>query len=257
MYRSLKSEQRFQEWFPEFIAELDSLQNLIDAVFGRNEYRKTGRPDTVVIGLGYAILEDFLELMLLCENGYGLGGAKILRGLYERVVTVAYISKYPTTANDFIDFDAVNRWKLFESLPEAVRKQFFAEDTVNAHKREYERVRHRFLNHKGDVRDKWSGKNLLDLAKDVQLGLPERYVPSFKLSSLHIHATFADVIHRIDTHARKFRPVTSSSRTYISSVLTHAHYLLLCTLSIESKHFGLELQDRIDAAFVQYNQIWK
>jgi hypothetical protein len=49
--------------------------------------------DRVVFYLGRVAADDFSELLILSGNGYGIGALKVLRGMYERVVTAAFIMK--------------------------------------------------------------------------------------------------------------------------------------------------------------------
>jgi hypothetical protein len=41
--------------------------------------------------MGHSCPGDFREIAFLGVNGYGRGASKVLRGLYERAVTLAYL----------------------------------------------------------------------------------------------------------------------------------------------------------------------
>lgn len=60
--------------------------------------------EVVVFYLGRAAADDFGELMILAGNGRGFGAYKILRGMYERIVTAAFIAKYPSEAPSFLSY---------------------------------------------------------------------------------------------------------------------------------------------------------
>src|SRR3989338_10311282 len=60
--------------------------------------------DKVLFFLGRLSYEDFMEILLLCGNGYGIGALKILRGMYERVVTARYLHFHPEETESFLDF---------------------------------------------------------------------------------------------------------------------------------------------------------
>ncbi|MHA1402099.1 MAG: hypothetical protein ACTSQE_17265 [Candidatus Heimdallarchaeaceae archaeon] len=63
--------------------KLKLLFETLDKVFIR-EVKTDKEADRVVFFMGRLCVEDFMEILLLCGNGYGIGGMKLLRGLYER-----------------------------------------------------------------------------------------------------------------------------------------------------------------------------
>jgi hypothetical protein len=67
----------------------------------------------LVFYLGRTAADDFGELLILSGNGYGVGALKILRGMYERIVTAAYIAKNPSEARVFVEDDTIKKWKLW------------------------------------------------------------------------------------------------------------------------------------------------
>ena len=70
--------------------------------------------DRVVFGLGRVIADDF-EVITLAGNGRGIGALKILRGIYERIVTFVYVAKNPAEARAFAEDDVMKKWKLWKS----------------------------------------------------------------------------------------------------------------------------------------------
>jgi hypothetical protein len=51
--------------------------------------------DKIIYLLSRQVYEDFNEILLLCANGLSTGAMKILRGMYERAVTVCYLQTHP------------------------------------------------------------------------------------------------------------------------------------------------------------------
>lgn len=78
------------------------------------EDRRMAEP--VVFYLGRAAADDFGELLILCGNGRGIGAYKILRGMYERVVTAAFIAKNPSEGRLFLSYSFIQREKLWNRL---------------------------------------------------------------------------------------------------------------------------------------------
>src|SRR5207244_7506437 len=62
---------------------------------------KSASVQLAVFGLGHQVADDFFDIVLLAVHGNGMGAVKLLRPLYERVVTALYLMKYPEEVNAF------------------------------------------------------------------------------------------------------------------------------------------------------------
>ena len=59
-----------------------------------------------------AMEDDFWSIILLCANGYANSAKQILRGMFERVVTLSYLAKHPDEIpflNDYFRIDQRKR----------------------------------------------------------------------------------------------------------------------------------------------------
>lgn len=78
--------------------------------------------DRIIFYLGRMAADDFGEILILAGNGRGFGAYKIVRGMYERIVTAFYIEKNPSEARSFAEFSAVTKLnylkRTFEANPE-------------------------------------------------------------------------------------------------------------------------------------------
>ena len=86
--------KRNQNFYPA----LDQLEALSNNAFGR-EYEFRSRAEQVCFQLGEACRLDFAEILFLAVHGFGSGADKLVRGLYERAVAMAYIANTPTRLN--------------------------------------------------------------------------------------------------------------------------------------------------------------
>jgi hypothetical protein len=100
--------KRFADRNPHFIASLPLLFDTMESVFNRS-VTLPSLADEIVYFLSKIAGEDFMEIFMLCGNGHGIGGLKILRGMYERVVTLAYIAKNPTEADAFWNYYSIHK----------------------------------------------------------------------------------------------------------------------------------------------------
>jgi hypothetical protein len=64
--------------------------------------------------LSSASYNEYEEVMILAMTGYGSGATKLLRALYERVVTTMYLMKNPNKVQQFKDYTLVHWSKLLK-----------------------------------------------------------------------------------------------------------------------------------------------
>jgi hypothetical protein len=56
----------------------------------------------LVFFLGRLAAEDFMEILLQCANGYGMSGLRLLRSMFEGVVTSLFVGRHPDQAKAFM-----------------------------------------------------------------------------------------------------------------------------------------------------------
>jgi hypothetical protein len=92
--------------------------------------------DKFVLMFGRVCVEDFFEILLCCGNGNGQAAQKLLRGLYERAVTLRYLREHPEEIEDFLDFYHVTQRKLMIACQNTMGAETFpaemAADTGHA-----------------------------------------------------------------------------------------------------------------------------
>jgi hypothetical protein len=64
--------------------------------------------------MGRLCSEEFFEITLLAANGYG--ALKLLRSLYERAVTMAYLCDNPSEVEAFLNYYPVAQRKLIQAI---------------------------------------------------------------------------------------------------------------------------------------------
>lgn len=211
--------------------------------------------DRVVFGLGWLIVDDFGELLTLSGNGLGIGAYKILRGMYERIVTSAYIAKNPSEARPFVEDDVIKKWKLWQRILE-----FWPElkDSVPAEK--IAALEADFIAAKAERprgQKEWTSLNLSDMAKSVNINLYAIYGACYLEPTFHTHATgfgLSARFRRTDDGAISYQ---ETSEKEARTALQLAHNLMLRFLELQNDYFRLgleaEIKERIDA----FQRIWK
>lgn len=96
----------FNEQFPCFVEKHAALEALRDKIFV-GKFQPTHHADYIIFGLGRVCVEDFEQILNLCGNGFGIGAMQMVRGMYERQVTAAFISRYPDEVDKFTAYSVV------------------------------------------------------------------------------------------------------------------------------------------------------
>lgn len=111
---------------PQFIAAIPKIFETANKCFGRDPRSKNSL-ERVCFWLGHTCRQDFLEIVFLAVNGYGAGATKILRSLYERAVTIAYLIQKPDKVERFLQFAAIQENRAMKA---ALRQM--SEDQIDA-----------------------------------------------------------------------------------------------------------------------------
>jgi len=233
----------FEQRHGAFIDGLGVLEDAFNAVFSRDF--KTDSLDAVIFYLGRRCVDDFLEILLLCANGYSQGASALLRGLYERAVTAAYLHANPDEARDFIEYDIVRRRKLarvVESMPDAPPELTDGIDELEA---QYRAVQERFmvtdcrrcgtqrLNHT------WTRLDFATMA--ARSGhLSGLILPAYYMPLGHAHSTLSSITARLKERSGALWRTSEPNREEADLVLQTAHGVILLVLATQLDHFGDE-----------------
>jgi Family of unknown function (DUF5677) len=90
----------FSQNHQEFLKRFKKIETAIGVAFQRIHH--TTQPlEKMIYFQGRLIVEDFMEILLLCGNGYGIGAQKLVRGMYERAVSARYLMNHPDEVEVF------------------------------------------------------------------------------------------------------------------------------------------------------------
>ena len=103
-----------------------NLVTALDIAFTRIQ-RMDNNGDQIVYFFGRVILEDFMEITLISQHGYGVAASKLVRSMYEFTVTLDYLHKHPEEADTFLDYHLVQQDKLLSRIIE-----IFGENIMDA-----------------------------------------------------------------------------------------------------------------------------
>jgi Family of unknown function (DUF5677) len=237
--------QKFLELFPSLQAAFD--KHLIRTA------ADTTVPDRIILLLGRHCLEDFMEVMLLAGNGYGVGALKIVRGLYERAVTIAYLVENPDQTDDFVDYARVERFKAVSAWVEANPKDAKGLKVMRGVRARYDEVKERFRDKKT-----WSGIDFVSMARATG-SLGKLLVEAYYQPLAHAHGTAQALVSRLEmSEERGFEFVGDAQTDEADSALLLAHKIMIYVLGAQLDHFHPgDLDETVQVCLTDFVAIWR
>ena len=254
-----KSEAFFNE-HPNFCGAFDKLMNVSKRCFGRVCLHEN-QAESLMFSLGQRCREEYLEIVFMGVHGFDIATTKLLRGLYERAVTHAYIIKNPEKVMRFIRFARIQNYKVMQGALEA---GISAEDLDKSVPPDYSIAE--VTERRNEVKDEfkikecevcgmkapvsWDPYSLGTMAKQAGDLYKALYLGGYVMPNLHVHATFASAVglEGLDEKtATTFRKYTAYSN------MGQASAIMLLMLQEQNELFKLELeQELLDAEKESY-----
>jgi hypothetical protein len=250
----------------EFTRRFENIAKAIDITFQRI-HQTTGPTERTIYFLGRLGVEEFMEILLLCANGYGIGAQKLIRGMYERAVTARYLFKHPEETDNYLAFHRVTDHKLMVAIQSSMNPGVFSQEQVEKIKRDFEAVKGRFtiadcrtckttrLNHT------WSKTDLVSMARESE-DLWRFIVPAYYLPTREFHSTMGAIFSRLDADAAAKNEGLifdgAAQRDRADQAIITAHTILLNVLDLQRECFQIkELEPLIQACFEDFRAVLK
>lgn len=231
---------------PQFLDRWERLHVALASTFSRS-LGDADRDQVVLFFLGYRCAEDFLEIMLLCGNGEGYAAQKLLRAMFEHVVTLKYLHANHDQIDAYVSYRHVTLVKHARAV-----NRFWGETGITAEQladvvARYEVVKDNYKNREcpkcghTEMAIAWSPVPLPDMADTVGLG---QFVPAaYYEPLLEAHPSMAGIVGRIDMDRfasdGHFTWGSRVDRRLADRVLLTAHLLLLVVLEVQKECFSL------------------
>ena len=251
---------RHRKFYPAF----ERLVQLSNKCFARRLPTPYYGPDYTLFSLGESCRQDYMEILFLAVHGYGTGASKLLRGLYERAVALAYMLQNRDKVERFCNFAAVQEYKAMkDALKVTDEDQWIA--AMGEHYTTAE-VTARFEAVKEDFQQtdcKKCGTKRpaiswgIDVASMVQkVGEPYTtyYLGAYTNANLQIHATAASAL-RISEKDPSRR--LADQRAEADFALFCASMLLVEVLRHQNTLMALSLDDEIQEAENAIARVWR
>jgi hypothetical protein len=252
-----------------FIACLPELHSLARGILER-EFTGGSKASFVVYGLGLLCWEDFDEICILAGNGQGFGAQKLLRGMYERTVTAAYIHEHPDEAQRFMDFEDLRNYKVARELFQGFGADAVSEEQLSAFKAARDEMQSQFTRTCHCQKSctarlesiSWNNLDVISMASKLKtFDLRQGAAAAYYIPMPETHASFHAIAARqVPTHdGSSYRQRQAFARDVASQVTVQAHNLVLVGLQIVFNEFAElqdELRDLMNRCDVSYREAW-
>jgi len=244
-----------------FLQAWPRAHRLIERFFLR-DLGSPAKVDVLVFYLGRLCVEDFAELLLVCGNGYGIAGKKLLRGLYERAVAAQYLHAHPEEADHFEEYWFVTLHKLARVVRETLGAAAIPDEEWMRIEGDAMRVRDNFrvtdcekckttrINHT------WSKSDFVTMARENP-ALWSLVASAYYDTLPHAHANFGGILQRLGVQEDAVTFTDESSASECDFVLGTAHTVLLLALELQRVHFQLnDLTSELNGCLEDNVRVW-
>lgn len=192
------------------------------------------------------------SVLLLVSNGCGVDALRIARTMFESAIILHYLDSHPELVQDFVDYLWVIRKKDHNyrlTLPTDKVPPLPAEEIAEM-EANYKRVKCRFMDKNGRVRNSWCKANLREMAKEVSA--ESMYGGLYPFASSMAHTDILAVIAGAgDSNDVEAVP----SELNLPLALQTAVMSYAMTLIVFDKIAGLRKRDELEAVFNEFRKL--
>jgi hypothetical protein len=225
----------------EALLELTVVARAVLEKTQKNPYERTLRY------LATSLVNSSASVATLCTAGHGVDAVKIARSMFETHICFRYLLTRPDELRDFIDFDAIARYKRLQFWKTKMPQIYagYSPEKIDAANHSYVAIKDRFMDSTGKVRVRWCRHGLAEMARVG--GLELLYDLFYRhASSLH-HTDPMGLAMLIDGRTLEIQP--GPTERHLAIPMRIATVTLLDTLSEYAKLVGVDCSEsfkRID-----------
>ena len=251
----------FQTTHRAFLRHVPSVVALAEHAFAKPEHPEEA-VDRAIYGLTKLCVEEFMEIIVLCGNGYGIGGLRLIRTLYENAVIARHLHLNPQDGALFLDYLFVSEKKILDAIeretgqptPDALREQS---------DREFTRVKGPFEVelcpdcHRRGMNYRWSKLDFIAMANKAR-GLDDLVIPAYRDALRYTHAGVGGLFARLEGNAEGVWYRTAPHPEEATSALLLSNDIVLRVIAFYIEHFKIEgLDDELRRGVDEYRKVWE
>ena len=214
-----------------------------------------------VMAMAHMALDDFYELVFVGTHGEGFAAQKLLRSMFERVVTLRYLTKHPERLDDYLTYSAIETSKLMRALEESFGPGVFTSEQLAVANQEAKDVADRYVSSAcpgcGAKRPAMSWAGALDFhAMAHDAGLAKLVGPAYVVPLGHAHPKPLTYLQRLEGSAdgRAFTSVGRLSAEQADQAMSTAHLLALVVLDNSNVFF--QLGENLEDLMGEFGSVW-
>jgi hypothetical protein len=214
-------------WREDFPATIDKWLKVIIRLIIHTKIRDDDELGDLIVGFMVSSHIDINDLMTLTHNDSHRGAQYFLRALFERTVTLKYLSKHPEQVSAFKEYDAVDWDQILKGIQDltgmTVGDPARANITRKATEARAKNKQERCPVCRNQRPAAWTTLNTKEMA--TRVGLAHLYLNGYLMPSKLMHPTLWGTRDR----------VKSESPMY--NTLNCLHHLMVETILIHRRHF--------------------
>jgi len=239
-----------------------NLVKAIDIAFMRVQTTQSSC-ERLVYFFGRVISEDFMEIALVSQHGYGVAASKLVRSMYEYTVTLDYLHKHPEEADTFLDYHLIQQDKLLRRIVEIFGEDIIDAKTAAEVREKAAAVKPDFmiavcdhLGAKERLNHTWNKLDFASMAKTTGV-LGDLIIPGYYLPLRHAHPTFGGFSERLEIVDGASSLKSESQPAVADRSLMTAHNCILFMLTVQKEHFKLgALEDPLQVCERDFLRMW-
>jgi len=249
---------------PKFHDAFERLMALSNKTLGR-KYIAEDLLQHIAFNLGEACRMDFLEVSFLAVHGFGIGASKLVRGLYERAVALAYMIKHPEKADRFVKYGAIQEYKIMLPAVELVGEEEFdrkvagttsvaqIKELRDKFKPEFQVETCKKCGTKATAFS-WDQNGIKAQAHDVGSPYTKLYLSAYAIPNLHVHASLASAMREHDKKPDRMR--AEQRRKEADFALMNARAVMLMVIRSQNDLYSLDLTKEIEECEKDWVLVW-
>ena len=254
--------RKFDERHPLWNEMMGNLVRALDLAFTRVQVMKASA-DKFVYFFGRIILEDFMEIALVCYHGYGVAASKLVRSMYEFTVTLRYLHEHPDESETFLHYHLIQQDKLTSRLIETFGETILPAELIAEIRRKAAEVKEDFMipvcDHPGAkmrLNHTWNKLDFVAMASKAG-AIGKLIVPGYYFPLRHAHPTFGGLTERLEIVDEQMSLKCDAQPEIVDRSLMTAHNCILDALKVQSEHFSIEgLEDAIQVCYRDFVRVW-